>query len=230
MRSAQRGADVQATDRLGQERRSADQIELSRTVPVGRRKGGTLSVAMMRSIAGSANASAAPSMNRPWATQAITCRLPPSNAARAARTNVPPVLMRSSTTMQVASRTLADEKVAGDHPGAAVASRRKPCRPVGRWRLPAPDGRGRRASPPPRSGETTQSGSSPISGRSRSTSKGAALSATAAAAEGVLEGALAVHLESDHRGLVPIASNNAAIAARRHRVVGLGATILSCVT
>ena len=71
----------------------------------GTRKGGTVLAMTMPSIAGVANNSVAPSMNSPCVAAANTFVAPAARQALAARTSVPPVLIRSSTMTATLPRT-----------------------------------------------------------------------------------------------------------------------------
>ena len=93
---------------------------LSSAARVASRNGGTASVITSRSMAGSARTSAAPAMNRPWVTRAITRRAPACSSCPCS------AQQRASGADQVVdnqrgrSSHIADEEVARDHAGAAV--------------------------------------------------------------------------------------------------------------
>ena len=133
---------------------------------------GTASVMTSRSMAGSARTSAAPAMNRPWVTRAITRRAPACSSCPCS------AQQRASGADQVVdnqrgrSSHIADEEVARDHAGAAVlvgkrladrtAERRlqrlaEQLRPLGAARIRRHDAESSRPSGPARNRRTAVS-------------------------------------------------------------------------
>ena len=151
-----------------------------------------------------------------------------ARAARAARTSVPPVLMRSSTMMQVAPATSPTNRSPETTPALRCFSAK--ALPIGRPIAASRASRSRSARfPPPRSGEMTQSGSSPTIALICIDQQGRRRQRHGAAAKRILESRLVVYFERDH-GIAADRLEKRRDVTRRHRIVRLGAAILSRIT